>query len=184
MRCNGAGLAWFHEWKVNCPGPLIAAVTRLKALDSKPLRTVKLICPRATFSSRGLGRLLRSYFNGTHRCRHPDNTFRSNLTDTGCHLPRPIRESHAFDRIRRRTFLVHCDSVCGTCTDYTDDRSQAFRDCRIGACDTKYCRWLLHTCRKSRDIANDGHFVVARHLMAAYTDLPAVARWQLLAPLH
>ena len=26
MRCNGAGLARFHEWKVNLPGPLIAAV--------------------------------------------------------------------------------------------------------------------------------------------------------------
>lgn len=29
MRCNGAGLAWFYKWKVNSPGPLIAAVIRL-----------------------------------------------------------------------------------------------------------------------------------------------------------
>ncbi|TWT78626.1 hypothetical protein CA13_00220 [Planctomycetes bacterium CA13] len=28
MRCNGAGLAWFYEWKVNLPGPLIAVVRR------------------------------------------------------------------------------------------------------------------------------------------------------------
>ncbi|TWT87049.1 hypothetical protein [Stieleria varia] len=28
MRCNGAGLAGFHRWKVNSPGPLIAAVHR------------------------------------------------------------------------------------------------------------------------------------------------------------
>ena len=27
MRCNGAGLARFHEWKVSGPGPLIANVT-------------------------------------------------------------------------------------------------------------------------------------------------------------
>ena len=26
MRCNGAGLAMFHEWVLNTPGPLIAAV--------------------------------------------------------------------------------------------------------------------------------------------------------------
>ncbi|TWT64933.1 hypothetical protein Pan14r_54760 [Crateriforma conspicua] len=26
MRCNGAGLARFHEWIINCPGPLIADV--------------------------------------------------------------------------------------------------------------------------------------------------------------
>ncbi|TWU48959.1 hypothetical protein Poly51_48630 [Rubripirellula tenax] len=29
MRCNGAGLASFHEWKINSPGPLIAPVNGL-----------------------------------------------------------------------------------------------------------------------------------------------------------
>jgi hypothetical protein len=29
MRCNGAGLARFYEWKVNRPGPLIATFSPL-----------------------------------------------------------------------------------------------------------------------------------------------------------
>ncbi|TWT72607.1 hypothetical protein Pan14r_49270 [Crateriforma conspicua] len=33
MRCNGAGLARFHEWQVKCPGPLIAAVRRMSNGD-------------------------------------------------------------------------------------------------------------------------------------------------------
>ncbi|QDV61113.1 hypothetical protein Mal65_02360 [Crateriforma conspicua] len=35
MRCNGAGLARFHEWKINLSGPLIAAVrpTRIALSD-------------------------------------------------------------------------------------------------------------------------------------------------------
>jgi len=33
MRFNGAGLARFLEWHVNSPGPLIANVPRLRALN-------------------------------------------------------------------------------------------------------------------------------------------------------
>ncbi|TWT64928.1 hypothetical protein [Crateriforma conspicua] len=30
IACNGAGLARFHKWNINLPGPLMRTVTRIK----------------------------------------------------------------------------------------------------------------------------------------------------------
>jgi len=39
MRCNGAGLASFNEWKINFPGPLIAAVRIQDQMDNSAMET-------------------------------------------------------------------------------------------------------------------------------------------------
>ena len=43
MRCNGAGLARFHKWKVNPPGPLIAVVTPANGMRTRDVLLLLLL---------------------------------------------------------------------------------------------------------------------------------------------
>lgn len=73
MRCNGAGLARFHEWTINTPGPLIAVVRRTDQSMSENYVSLKHLAEELGMDRSHARRYVKRLGIEPHKRRTPDS---------------------------------------------------------------------------------------------------------------